>query len=84
MVVKDDWKSKQQQTATNNLQVNRNLIAQTQKVLIRLGFNPGTPDGIMGQKTRTAISAFQKQAGLPVNGKIDIKLIKALQEVVGA
>lgn len=80
--VKDEWKS--QQPVAQNLKVNRNLIAQTQQVLARLGYSAGTPDGIMGQKTRNAISAFQKQAGLPVNGKIDINLIKALQKSIGA
>ena len=36
-----------------------------------LGFDAGTPDGFYGDKTRTAVSAFQQRRGLPVTGEVD-------------
>jgi len=61
--------------------VDRNTIAQTQSLLTKVGFNAGTPDGIMGQNTRNAISAFQRKVGLPVNGQIDGEFLKALKAI---
>ena len=35
------------------------------------GFDPGPVDGLMGNRTRTALSQFQSTAGLPVTGAAD-------------
>lgn len=49
-------------------------IKKIQETLQQLGYNPGVPDGVMGAKTRQAISVFQRKVGLPVNGKDSDKL----------
>lgn len=41
---------------------------QMQAALLRLGFNPGTVDGIPGRRTGDALRSFQKARGLSVDG----------------
>ena len=36
---------------------------------------PGTADGVMGAKTKTAIVAFQKDNGMAPTGEVDEKLV---------
>lgn len=43
-------------------------ILNTQKALLARGFDPGPLDGKMGPKTKSAIMAFQRAAGLKVDG----------------
>jgi peptidoglycan hydrolase-like protein with peptidoglycan-binding domain len=38
------------------------------------GFKPGPVDGVLGPKTCAAVRAYQKAAGLPIDGVIDPKL----------
>ncbi|MCB1474784.1 MAG: SEL1-like repeat protein [Rhodobiaceae bacterium] len=56
------------------------LIREAQQLLGQLGYDAGDPDGIAGQQTRNAVVAFQKEAGLTANGKIDPFLIDALRK----
>lgn len=46
---------------------------QIQTALKNSGFNPGSIDGKMGDKTKTAIKEFQKANGLVVDGKVGCK-----------
>ena len=45
-----------------------NLVYDTQSALLRLGYNPGPPDGVYGQHTTEAISEYQCSYRLPVKG----------------
>ena len=45
---------------------------------------PGTPDGNAGPKTRTAISAFQLQIGMPTDSLVTDELIARLKSSVAA
>ncbi len=54
------------------------LVQKAQAMLNSRGFEVGTPDGVMGPKTRNAIREFQRSAGIPVTGKVDGKLLSAL------
>jgi hypothetical protein len=56
------------------------LIRRIQKNLSALGYDPGTPDGKMGSKTRSAIRQYQKKAGLPTDGKPTQGLLSHLQK----
>jgi len=47
------------------------IIYEAQKKLEALGYDPGKPDGIRGNKTVTAIKHFQEDSGLPANGRLD-------------
>jgi hypothetical protein len=46
-------------------------MAEAQRRLARLGFDPGPPDGLLGPRTTAALRAFQRSAGLNVTGLLD-------------
>jgi hypothetical protein len=53
-------------------------VRAAQMQLTYRGFAPGAIDGLIGQKTIAALAAFQQQAGLPANGKLDAATKAAL------
>lgn len=55
-------------------------VFDAQKRLTELGYNPGPVDGMMGQKTETAIKNFQKDQGLAITGKLDEGTKQALSQ----
>lgn len=58
-------------------------VGLTQKLLDKLGFNIGDPDGKMGARTTNAIRLFQLQSGLKVTGEVTEDLITQLQAKLG-
>lgn len=50
-------------------------LAQLQRLLAALGYDPGIADGIWGPKTAAALHAFQQDAGLPVSDVVSDELI---------
>lgn len=58
-------------------------IQQVQSLLTDLGYSVGTPDGIMGGRTRTAIQQFERSSGMSVTGEIDRELIGRLTRAAG-
>ena len=58
-------------------------VAQIQLLLTYLGYAPGAADGIAGKMTRAAVRAFQKAAGIGVDGIAGAETQKALKEAVG-
>jgi hypothetical protein len=50
----------------------------TQDMLLRLGYDLGPADGVIGAKTRTAIRQVQTQAGLEATGETDWDFIYVL------
>jgi len=59
--VKHDW-------PRDERALSRNERLQFQKDLQVLGFDPGTPDGVLGRKTRAALRQYQKSKSLPTDG----------------
>lgn len=55
-------------------------VGEVQAGLLRIGYDPGPVDGIMGPRTRNAIRAFQQAEGLPVTGTIDPPFAGALRQ----
>ena len=53
-------------------------VKQAQCLLLYLGYSPGCPDNVAGEKTSWATSAFQADYGLPVTGKLDDTTCKML------
>jgi len=49
-----------------------------QSTLNARGFNAGTPDGLIGPRTRTAIANYQRTVGAPMDGQPSIALLRAL------
>lgn len=55
-------------------------IKSAQEKLIKLGYDPGKVDGLMGKKTREAIRQFQTDNSLTVNGKLSEETLAKMQE----
>lgn len=53
--------------------------AELQTLLSRAGYDVGTPDGVVGPKTRAAVLAFQSSAGLPADGYVSGLLLSRLK-----
>ncbi len=54
------------------------VMQQAQTKLAAAGNDPGTLDGVAGAKTRAAIIAYQKQAGLSESGMLDAATLAKL------
>jgi membrane-bound lytic murein transglycosylase B len=52
----------------DNRPMSREQVLELQQLLAARGFDVGEPDGVAGPRTRQAIRAWQKTAGLPVDG----------------
>jgi peptidoglycan hydrolase-like protein with peptidoglycan-binding domain len=53
-------------------------IRVVQRALIERGLLHGEADGVLGPKTREAISALQRQQGIQVSGSIDARTVSSL------
>ncbi|MBB4004872.1 SEL1-like repeat protein [Aurantimonas endophytica] len=78
--VPKDWTSDVDTTLQTSSIDMQKAIRNIQAILIKLGYDPGTPDGVAGAKTTEAIKSFQQSAGLEATGNIDEALIRALLE----
>ncbi|MEF2553953.1 peptidoglycan-binding domain-containing protein [Aurantimonas sp. A2-1-M11] len=58
----------------------RRKIQTVQRLLNDRGYDAGTPDGLMGPRTRGAIRAFQSAEGMAQTGDPDGALLAALRE----
>jgi len=63
------------------LSLTQRMDAQT--ALIKLGFNPGQPDGVVGAGTRGALRAWQKTQGLPADGYLSPAMVDRLRAAAG-
>jgi formylglycine-generating enzyme required for sulfatase activity len=57
---------------------------QAQAALNAIGYTVGTPDGVAGTRTVTAIRGFQAEKGIPISGKLDDATLTALGLAGGA
>jgi Putative peptidoglycan binding domain len=57
-------------------------VETTQRLLIKLGYDPGEPDGRLGERTQIAIRAFESDNGLLVTGEVTQNLINAMIDKV--
>ncbi|NML74955.1 peptidoglycan-binding protein [Rhizobium sp. S-51] len=73
--VPDEWVGKGLKTASVDM---KKAIRNIQVILNNNGFDAGTPDGVMGEKTVTAIKSFQKSIGEEPTGLVSDKLVNAL------
>jgi localization factor PodJL len=73
--IPDTWKDGDETTAgVDMMQAVRNI----QLILNKNGYDAGGADGVMGQKTKAAIAAFQKSNGMDATGEVDKQLVQAL------
>jgi N-acetylmuramoyl-L-alanine amidase len=57
-------------------------VAELQRRLSALGFDTGRVDGIFGDRTAVALSEFQRNLGLPVDGIFGAETLSELQRVM--
>jgi localization factor PodJL len=70
-----EWGEDAQTTASVNVE---EAIRQVQELLNEKGYDAGKPDGVIGARTISAISAFQKDNEMQPTGRIDERLVRAL------
>jgi membrane-bound lytic murein transglycosylase B len=68
--------------AETPLAISDRIGAQT--ALAKLGFSPGSPDGVVGVNTRTALRAWQKSRGLIADGYLSMDMVRRLNVEAGA
>ncbi|AZN97826.1 peptidoglycan-binding protein [Mesorhizobium sp. M9A.F.Ca.ET.002.03.1.2] len=56
----------------------KKAVGNIQRILNKNGYEAGNADGVMGQKTKNAIMAFQTDNDMKATGTVDEKLVKAL------
>jgi len=59
--------------------LNRNEVIELQGLLNAQGIDAGTPDGIMGSRTRAAIRTFQEKANIPTDGYANFDLLETIR-----
>ncbi len=52
---------------------------ELQRLLTAKGFDTGGSDGVMGARTKAAISAYQASVGVPVTGEPSLELLRRLR-----
>lgn len=52
----------------DDVPLSRQDVLDMQRLLNNAGFDAGTPDGVIGSKTRKAVRAYQRAKGLPADG----------------
>jgi localization factor PodJL len=77
--VPESWKESAGQTASVGETVDmKKAIRNIQLILAKNGYDVGTPDGVMGGKTKSAISAYQASNGMKATGEVDEELVRSL------
>jgi peptidoglycan hydrolase-like protein with peptidoglycan-binding domain len=61
------------QTPGSAASLDREHIRDAQRTLALLGFDPGPPDGVLGPRTKAAVTRFQQSQGLTSTGALDAK-----------
>ncbi|MCH8809110.1 MAG: peptidoglycan-binding protein [Proteobacteria bacterium] len=59
-------------------------LAELERLLAELNFDPGKIDGVVDARTRTAVGLYQEFAALPVDGTPSATLLAELRQVVQA
>lgn len=65
-------------SSSGSSSVSKSTIKKVQKKLNALGYGCGTPDGVMGSKTKRALKKFQNDNDLKADGIIGKKTLSAL------
>jgi len=75
--IPESWQEGNPATTTASIDMKK-AVQNIQKILNKNGYDAGGADGVMGQRTKNAIMAFQSDNELAPTGEVDEKLVKAL------
>jgi hypothetical protein len=60
------------------------LVSEVQRLLNMLGHDAGSPDGLMGPKTRAAIKKFQQDQGMKADGNASAAVLQRLKQTMAS
>jgi len=72
------WRARTAQPQRQDADELRMLIMRVQAALYSKGLDPGAIDGVLSQKTQTALRTFQRRYGLQVTGTMTTPTLDAL------
>ncbi|MDG2090486.1 MAG: lytic murein transglycosylase [Gammaproteobacteria bacterium] len=64
---------------TNERALSRAEVIELQTLLNSMDIDVGTPDGILGSRTRGAVRTFQEESGLPTDGYASFDLLEMMR-----
>ena len=73
------YKTKVSTTGAETVSKDTETVKAVQEALNERGYDCGTPDGIMGKQTKSALMKYQEDNGLTVDGIIGEQVTKALE-----
>jgi localization factor PodJL len=73
--IPDSWRESDAQTASIDM---KQAVRNIQLILNKNGYDAGSPDGVMGARTKSAIADFQKANGMEPTGEVNEALVTAL------
>ena len=73
--IPDSWQEGSETTASIDM---KKAVQNIQLILNKNGYDAGGADGVMGDKTKTAIATFQSDNGMEPTGEVNEKLVRAL------
>ena len=76
--IPEGWTESNETTASIDGFDVRQAVSDLQRLLNERGYDAGPVDGLLGQKTRNAIIAFQRDSGLEPDGAVNQALIEKL------
>ena len=82
-----EWKPRVEVVAINPMASptppeNKELVAEAQRHLAKLGFDPGPPDGVIGPRTRSAVEQYQLTQRLQPDGLVTDQLVRLMRQQV--
>ncbi len=75
--IPESWQESDAKTASIDM---KQVVQNIQRILNKNGYDAGGADGVMGDKTKAAIIAFQGDNGMDATGEVDEKLVRVLLE----
>jgi putative peptidoglycan binding protein len=67
-----------------NSEATKHRIAEAQKRLAALGYDPGRPDGRVGPRTKAAVRRFERDTRMRSSGRIDDRLLARLESEINS
>jgi localization factor PodJL len=73
--IPEAWQESPTTTASIDM---KKAVRNIQAILNKNGYDAGSADGVLGEKTKTAIAAFQKDNDMEATGEVNEKVVRAL------
>jgi hypothetical protein len=61
------------------LPARHSTVLEAERLLVDLGYDPGPADGVLTDRTRAALRAYQNDSALPVNGRMTWRVVENMR-----